>query len=109
METNKLSEREFGELFSIAYDGVGKRPTLSEKDVTEFLETLAFSLSLTINTETGIKVSEGGISQQLMLIYMSDEEITQDKENLSIALLERLKYVGILQRGPDSDKKDSQE
>ena len=92
METNKLSEKDFSELFSTAYDGVEKGPILSEEDMTESLETLAFSLSLTINTETGVKVSEGEILQQLMLIYMSDEETTQNKEKLSIALLERLKY-----------------
>jgi len=109
MKTPKLQKEEFGELFSTAYDGIEKKSTLSEEDMTDFLETLAFSLSLTINTETDIKVSEGEILQQLMLVYMSDEETIQNKEKLSIALLERLKYVGILQRGPDSDKEDGQE
>jgi len=89
MGTNNLSKKEFGELFSTAYDGID----LSGKDMTDFLKALAFSLTLTIDMETGIKASEEEILQELMMI---DKETAQNKETLSLALFERLKISYIL-------------
>jgi len=103
METNKLSEKEFGELFSAAYDEIREESASPENDMSEFLETLAFSLVLTIDEKTGMKVSNRDILQQLMICSF-DDEVIQDKEKLSAALLQRLKCLSILQFSPDSAK-----
>jgi len=101
METKKMSEKEFGELFSAAYDEMNEEPPTSESDMSEFFETLTFFLVLTIDKKTGIKVNNQEILHQLMMTCMS-EEITQNREKFSAALFERLKISHILLFSQDS-------
>jgi hypothetical protein len=110
METNKLSEKEFGELFLAAYDGIREGPLPSGNDMPAFLETLAFSLAWTIDEKIGIPINVSTVLQQLLIIYTSDEgpEIAKDKEMFSVVLFQRLKYLDILppisERGNNADR-----
>jgi len=110
METNKLSEKEFGELFSIAYDGISEDSPPSEKDIPDFLDILALSLALTIDDEIGDKVNISNLSQQLRIIHTDEgPKITQNREKLSVALFQRLKILGILPLSQESTQDADEE